>query len=511
MFIKIPSVSYVGISSIQVDVEVNVMSRGLPCFEIVGLPAKAIDESKERIRTALVNSKIGFPSRRIIINLAPADIPKEGSYYDVPIAVGILSHFLQFRLPEKSLFFGELSLDGSLRHTKGALLFSLFAKENGFKKIFLPYESANEAAAVNGVEVYPIKNITQLGHFLIGKEKIEKAKYVNKNIKNYYEFDMSEILGQSEAKRAAELSASGGHNLFMLGGPGSGKTMIARAMPGILPLLSEKESLEVTKIYSIAGNIPPKGSLIETRPFRSPHHSISLVGLIGGGSRPRPGEITLAHRGILFLDELNEFQRSALEGLRQPMEDGCVSISRGREQVTYPSLHMLVASANPCPCGYLNHKEKPCICSEREVERYRKRISGPIIDRIDMHIEVPDVEIKKLTTEYKEKIKNETSNDLRKRVEKTREIQRERFLNENIFTNSEMKNKHIEKYAFLSKSVESLLVRASSQLSLSARSYYKTIKVARTIADLENEEKIKENHIAEALQYRPRQNYLKEY
>ena len=510
MFIKISSVAHSGLSSIEVDVEVNIISRGLPSFEIVGLPAKAVDESKERVRAALNNSNIDFPRRHIIVNLAPADIPKEGSCYDLPIAVGILASISDFKLPPKSLFFGELSLDGSLRHTKGALLLSLFAKEKGFRNIFLPQESANEAAIIKNVNVYPIESLSHLFYFLSGKEKIEKAKYVKMKEDFFCEFDMNEILGQSGAKRAAEIAAAGGHNFFMIGGPGSGKTMIAQAIPGILPPLNEEESLEVTKIHSISGNLPPGGSLVQKRPFRSPHHTISSIGLIGGGSRPRPGEITLAHRGVLFLDEFNEFQRSSLEALRQPMEDGYISISRNKEQVTYPSRYILVASANPCPCGYLNHKKKACLCSEREIERYRKRVSGPIMDRVDIHIEVPDVEAQELSSKS-EKKEEDFSEKIRERIKKAREIQRKRFKNEAIFTNAEMKNKHIEKYAFIEDSAENLLKRASSQLFLSARSYFKTIKVARTIADLDDSEKTKDEHIAEALQYRPRQDYLKNY
>ncbi len=506
MFIKIPSVAYSGLSSIGVDVEVNVMNKGLPSFDIVGLPAKAIDESKERVRAAINNSQIEFPMRRIVINLAPADVPKEGSCYDLPIALGIIASILKFNIPEKSLFFGELSLDGTLRHTKGALLLALFARENGFENIFLPAPSANEAAVIKGVNVYPVKNISQLVAFLTNKENPERAQYKKAEENFSCEFDMEEVLGQEEAKRALEISAAGGHNLFMIGGPGSGKTMLARAFPGILPELNEEESLEVTKIYSISGNLPPGSSLIRVRPFRSPHHTISSVGLTGGGNRPRPGEVTLAHRGVLFLDEFNEFQKSALEALRQPMENGYVNISRNIESVIYPARYMLIAAANPCPCGYLNSEKKACICTEREVEKYRKRISGPILDRIDMHIDVPDVETVKLTAEEKKKANNETSEKIRERVERARQLQKERFKKENIFTNMEMKNKQIEKYAVLQEDAESLLVSASLEFNLSARAYFKVIKVARTIADLDENESIKNEHIAEALQYRPKES-----
>ncbi len=503
MFVKISSVAHSGLSSIGVDVEVNVMNKGLPSFDIVGLPAKAVDESKERVRAAINNSQVDFPQRRIVVNLAPADVPKEGSCYDLPIAVGILASVLRFNIPAKSLFFGELSLDGTLRHTKGALLLALFARENGFENVFLPLPSANEAAVIKGINVYPVKDLSQLISFLNKKANPQKAEYLKTEESFFCDFDMEEVLGQEEAKRAMEIAAAGGHNLFMIGGPGSGKTMLARALPGILPPLNEEESLEVTKIYSISGNLPPGSSLIRVRPFRSPHHTISSVGLTGGGNRPRPGEITLAHRGVLFLDEMNEFQRSALEALRQPMENGYVNISRSIESVMYPARYMLVSAANPCPCGYLNSETKACICSEREVEKYRKRVSGPILDRVDIHIDIPDVEAMKLTTEEKKKANMEKSEDIRKRVEKAREIQEERFKNENIFTNMEMRNKQIEKYSALRKEVENLLVRASREFHLSARSYFKMIKIARTIADLCESEEIKSEHIAEALQYRP--------
>ena len=501
MFVKVQSATNLGLETTGVDVEINISNKGLPVFEIVGLAGRTVDESKERVRTAILNSKIEFPQKRIVVNLAPADVPKQGSFYDLALAVGILSLVMDLQLPEKSLFFGELSLDGALRHTKGCLLLALFAKENGFKNIFVPKESSNEAAIISGINVIPVESLNQLILHLLNKEKIEAAKYQkgdNANDLNV-EFDMAEILGQEQAKRAAEIAAAGGHNIYMVGSPGSGKTMLARAMPGILPCLSEQESLEVTKIYSVAGNIPPNGSLITVCPFRSPHHTISQVGLVGGGSRPLPGEISLAHRGVLFLDEFPEFPRSVMEALRQPLEDGFLTISRSQARVEYPARFILVASANPCPCGYLYHPKKACICSEREIKRYKKRISGPILDRIDLHVEVPVVEAKdfSLTTAGAE-----PSKKIRERVLSARALQRQRFSEENIFTNAEMKNSHIKKYCQLLKEAKQILNQATANFHLSARSYFKMIKVARTIADLEGAQAISAGHIAEALQYR---------
>lgn len=509
MLIKVSSALYLGLETKRVDVEVNVAARGLPGFEIVGLPSKAVEESKERVRTAIINSNIEFPAKKITVNLAPADLPKEGSFYDLPIAVGILAAVANCQIPENSLFFGELSLDGSLRPTRGVLLFALFAKEMEFKNIFLPRDSANEAAVVPEINVYPVEHLFQLFEHLSGKPRLKRMEYqesFSSSDSVSPEFDMSEILGQEQAKRAMEIAAAGGHNIIMVGSPGAGKTMLARALPGILPSLNNQESLEVTKIYSAVGKIPADTSLIKTRPFRAPHHTISPVALIGGGSLPQPGEISLAHRGALFLDEFNEFPRSVLESLRQPLEDGWVSIARARERVILPSRFTLIASANPCPCGYLNHPKKPCCCTPREITRYQKRVSGPILDRIDLYLDVPAVDIDELSEDQKRTKFLETSEIIRNRVKIAREIQEKRFRADSIQTNAEMKNKHIKRYCSLSPEAKKILEQAGVTFQLSARAYYKMIKVAQTIADLENSSKISTNYMAEALQYRPKTN-----
>lgn len=504
MLAKIYSAALIGIDSTLIEVEVDVASFSMPYFGIVGLPDKAVEEAKERVKSAIKNSGATFPVKRIIVNLAPADLPKEGPAYDLPIAVGILiaSGQLQADL-SYSLILGELSLDGSLRGIRGAVPYTFLAQEKGFKKIYLPAQNAREASLITGIEIYPTSCLNDLYLHLTNQKKIEVQPPLNyeqySNLNGEFEFDLEEIKGQEQAKRALEIAAAGGHNLALKGPPGAGKTLLARSLPSILPKLSLKEALDISKIYSTAGLLPKDKPLILSRPFRSPHHTISHVGLIGGGSNPKPGEISLAHRGVLFLDEFPEFPRAVLESLRQPLEDGVVTVSRAKASCFFPSRFMLVTAANPCPCGYLGDTKKACQCLPSQITRYQKRISGPILDRIDLQVEVPAVKVEKLTSEN-EKI--ESSSEVRARVENARERQRKRFNGGVIMSNAEMHLKEIKAYCQIEKEGLLILKEAFTNLGLSARSYFKILKVSQTIADLENQEKISAAYIAEALQYR---------
>lgn len=501
MLAKVTSGATVGLDSIPITVEVDIAAQGLPAFAIVGLPDKAVEESKERVRSALKNSGAEFPAKRITVNLAPADLPKEGPAYDLPIAVGVLIASGQVAADlSKSLFIGELSLDGSLRHTNGVLPFAILAKSKGFKTVYVPTLNAREAAIVGGLNVIPVENILQLFHHLSRNRKIPsqpKAR-VNLNTHNTPEIDMKDIRGQETAKRALEIAAAGGHNIILKGPPGAGKTLLARAFPGILPRLSFNEALEVTKIFSILGYTNHEEPIIRTRPFRSPHHSASAVGLIGGGAHPKPGEISLAHRGVLFLDEFPEFPRSVLESLRGPIEDGIVTVSRAAGSLSFPAKFTLIAAANPCPCGFLGDTKRECVCGPGQITRYQKRLSGPILDRIDLHVEVPAVKAEKLIGGGQA----ETSGSIRNRVQKSRENQLSRFKKAKLSNNSEIGPKEIKQFCKLDDGCLNLLQAAVSKMQLSARGYDRVLKVSRTIADLEGSEDITTQHIAEALQYR---------